>query len=123
MGRAGVASRSDAEALCSCSTCTGRTALVVGRLLPERGVEALAAVVEACCRRRPAITTTSADARPTSTVFGAPGRYVQGVGAIDDLPQWLDRLGIDQPLLLVDPVAARPSTPRRPSPTPLAPSS
>jgi len=52
------------------------------------------------------MTTNSSDARPASTVFGAPGRYIQGVGAIDDLPQWLDRLGIDQPLLLVDPVAA-----------------
>ena len=52
------------------------------------------------------MTANSSDARPASTVFGAPGRYIQGVGAIHDLPQWLDRLGIDQPLLLVDPVAA-----------------
>lgn len=52
------------------------------------------------------MTTTSRDDRPTSTVFGAPGRYVQGVGAIDDLPQWLQRLGIERSLLLVDPVAA-----------------
>ena len=46
------------------------------------------------------------NARPTSAVFAAPGRYIQGVGAIDDLPSWLDRLDLRRPLLLVDPVAA-----------------
>ncbi|MFP4149375.1 MAG: glycerol dehydrogenase [Nitriliruptoraceae bacterium] len=45
-------------------------------------------------------------ARPKSAVFAAPGRYIQGVGAIDDLPDWLDRLGLHRPLLLVDPVAS-----------------
>lgn len=44
--------------------------------------------------------------RPTSAVFAAPGRYIQGVGAIDDLPSWLERLDLKRPLLLVDPVAA-----------------
>ncbi|MFU8840917.1 MAG: glycerol dehydrogenase [Nitriliruptoraceae bacterium] len=44
--------------------------------------------------------------RPTSAVFAAPGRYIQGVGAIDDLPAWLQRLDLQRPLLLVDPVAA-----------------
>lgn len=52
------------------------------------------------------MTTNYADARPTSSVFAAPGRYVQGVGAIDELPRWLDRMSIERPLLVVDPVAA-----------------
>jgi glycerol dehydrogenase len=51
-------------------------------------------------------TSDTGNDRPTSAVFGAPGRYIQGVGAIDELSPWLERLGIERPLLLVDPVAA-----------------
>lgn len=50
--------------------------------------------------------TDATATRPTSAVFAAPGRYIQGVGAINDLPVWLQRLDLQRPLLLVDPVAA-----------------
>lgn len=42
--------------------------------------------------------------RPASAMLAAPGRYVHGVGAVNDLPVWLQRLHLRRPLPLVDPV-------------------
>ncbi|MGB3683137.1 MAG: glycerol dehydrogenase [Rubrobacteraceae bacterium] len=42
---------------------------------------------------------------PLATVFAAPGRYVQGRGAIDRLGEILEQLGSQKPLILEDPIA------------------
>ena len=41
---------------------------------------------------------------PLATVFAAPGRYVQGRGAIGRLGEILEQLGSEKPLILEDPV-------------------
>ncbi|AHY47016.1 Glycerol dehydrogenase-related enzyme [Rubrobacter radiotolerans] len=42
---------------------------------------------------------------PQAMVFAAPGRYVQGRGAVEGLAGELENLGAEKPLVLCDPVA------------------
>ncbi|MGB3633298.1 MAG: hypothetical protein WA982_04610, partial [Rubrobacteraceae bacterium] len=42
---------------------------------------------------------------PLATVFAAPGRYVQGRGAIGRLAEIVEQLGSAKPLVLYDPIA------------------
>lgn len=46
----------------------------------------------------------SKDSGPLATVFAAPGRYVQGRGAIGRLGEILEQLGSEKPLILEDPI-------------------
>lgn len=43
---------------------------------------------------------------PLATVFAAPGKYIQGRGAIDRLGEVLGQLGAERPLILGDPIVA-----------------
>jgi glycerol dehydrogenase len=43
-------------------------------------------------------------AGPAAAVFAAPGRYIQGRGAVGRLGEELERLGAERPLILRDPV-------------------
>lgn len=49
--------------------------------------------------------TSDPEQTPLPAVFAAPGRYIQGRGAIRQLAQELERLGSRKPLLLKDAVA------------------
>ncbi|CAN5864050.1 glycerol dehydrogenase [soil metagenome] len=44
---------------------------------------------------------------PLASVFGAPGRYVQGRGAIGRLGEILKQLGSEKPLILEDPIVQK----------------
>lgn len=41
---------------------------------------------------------------PLATVFAAPGKYIQGRGAIHRLGKSLEQLGSERPLILSDPI-------------------
>ena len=43
-------------------------------------------------------------AGPVAAAFAAPGRYIQGRGAIERLGEVLEQLGSSKPLILRDPV-------------------
>ncbi|MEJ7631740.1 MAG: hypothetical protein WKF28_04485 [Rubrobacteraceae bacterium] len=43
---------------------------------------------------------------PLATVFAAPGKYIQGRGAISRLGEVLDQLDSKSPLILADPIVS-----------------